>query len=60
VDSVGSADDSSAQEMATVDSSLPVQPEPVEALGAADEVDDDEVEDDTMSSFHDIDEESDE
>ena len=60
LESVGSADESSAQEMATANSSLPVQSEPMEEVGAVDAVDDDEVEDDTMSSFYDIDEESDE
>ena len=67
LDSVGSADESSAQEMAAVDSTLPVQSEPMEQGDAMDddeadedEVDEDEVEDDTMSSFYDIDEESDE
>lgn len=57
-------DQSPAQEMAIADSSLPVQSQsshPMEAVDAVDEDEmEDEMEDDTMSSFYDIDEESDE
>lgn len=55
--SVGSADESPIQEVATADSSSPARSEPMEEMEA---VDDDEVEGDTISSFYDIDEESDE